>query len=71
MGRQRPVLAGLMAAVGIAVLYHAHHRLRTADGEHPGGDHRTEPPRPVTVLDVGRVTNCNRSTGVADATALR
>ncbi len=70
MGRQRPALAGLMAVVGIAVLYRAHHRPRTAHGVHPSGDHRTGP-RPVAVLDGGRVANCNKNTGVADAPALR
>ncbi|MCV7213347.1 hypothetical protein [Mycolicibacterium canariasense] len=71
MGKQRPVLAGLMATVGVAVLYRAHHRPRTARGVHPCGDHRTWPPTPMTVLDGGRVTDCRKDTGVPDAPAFR
>ncbi|TLH74064.1 hypothetical protein C1S82_11925 [Mycolicibacterium cosmeticum] len=70
MGKQRPALAGLMAVVGIAVLYRAHHRPRTAHGVHARGDHRTGP-MPVTVLDGGRVANCSKNVGIPDAPALR
>jgi hypothetical protein len=66
MGKQRPVLAGLMAVVGIAVLYCAHHRPPTGHGEHPDGDDRIGSPTPLAVLDGGCVANCNTDTGVPD-----